>query len=130
MALHSVISVNFSPDGKIFATGSWDHTARLWDAIKGSPSKTLIGHTGSVESVSFTPDGQTLASASRDETIRLWDVETGNLLKTLKWHGHNVLSASFSPNGQDARQWQCERWDSFMGCQNRQTFENPQRTCE
>ena len=42
--------------------GSSDETVRLRDASTRRLSKTLIGHTSSVNSVYFSPDGKTLAS--------------------------------------------------------------------
>ena len=35
----SVQAVAFSPDGKTVLTGSWDKTARLWDAATGQPHR-------------------------------------------------------------------------------------------
>ena len=36
----------FSPDGHRLATGSDDHTVRLWDAATGQPvGQPLTGHT-------------------------------------------------------------------------------------
>lgn len=71
-----VISVSFSPDGQILASGGRDGTVRgtvrLWDAKTGEHLHTLTGHTAWVWSVSFSPDGQTLASGSGDGTVRLW----------------------------------------------------------
>jgi len=56
------------------ATGSSDHTIKLWDALIGhSVGDPFKGHHGSVESVVFSLDGRHIASGSEDHTIRLWD---------------------------------------------------------
>ena len=41
---HWVMSVAFSPDGKILASGSRDNTVRLWDAHSYSQISTLYEH--------------------------------------------------------------------------------------
>ncbi len=69
-----VKSVSFSSDGKTIASGSGDHTIRLWDVGTGKNLHILTRHKNSVVSVSFSPDGQTLGSGSFDKTIRLWRV--------------------------------------------------------
>jgi WD40 repeat protein/tetratricopeptide (TPR) repeat protein len=90
-------SVSFSPDGKTIASGSADHTIKLW-AVAGEELQTLHGHQDIVLSVSFSPDGKTIASASADHTIKLWTV-AGKELQTLHGHQDIVLSVSFSPDG-------------------------------
>jgi len=95
-----VLCGTFSPDGKIFASGSLDHTIKLRDVASGEELKTLRGHTGDVNSVAFSPDGKTLASGSFDMTIKLWDVVSGQTSKTLSGHTNSVRSVAFSPDGQ------------------------------
>src|ERR1700694_3391998 len=85
-----VMSVAFSPDGRILATGSRDATIRLWDTSTGHLLRTLVGHMGRVTRVEFSSDGQALVSESlagqsnaemdADGTDRLWQVQTGRLL--------------------------------------------------
>jgi WD40 repeat protein len=64
-----VNAVAFSPDGHTLASGSSDHTTRLWNI----PFGLLTGHTDTVKGVAFSPDGHTLATGSDDQTVRLWD---------------------------------------------------------
>src|SRR4051794_12096558 len=75
-----VISVAFSPDGKVLATGSFDNTIKLWDFPAGKELRILKGHTGQVYGVAYNKDGSVLASGSADKTIRTWAPQDGKSL--------------------------------------------------
>ncbi|MEV8637555.1 helix-turn-helix domain-containing protein [Streptosporangium sp. NPDC051023] len=63
---NAVSAVVFSPDGHTLATGSYDHTIRLWDL----PGPILIPGTRPDR---FTSDGRVLVAQDRG-TARWWDV--------------------------------------------------------
>ena len=94
-----ILSVAFSPDGKLLATGDSNGEIRLWQVADGKQVLTCKGHTNWVVSLAFNSDGSTLASGSSDCTVRLWDVSTGRCLYTLREHSHEVWSVTFSPDG-------------------------------
>jgi len=94
-----VSSVAFSPNGRMLATGSEDHTARLWEVATGKELAVLRSHEG-VLSVAFSPDGRTLATGSSDDTARLWEVTKGTQIAELHVAlATSVFSVAFSPDG-------------------------------
>jgi len=93
-----IVSLAFSPDGQLLASGSLNGTVRLWDWRTGQLVRTLSGHSDIVTSLSFTPDGQTLASSSGDDTIRFWNVNSG-VQEYIIEAEQAVMKIAFSPDG-------------------------------
>ena len=89
----------FSPDGKTVQTGSYDGTARLWEASSGQPIGAPMVHHGRVISVAYGPDGKTVLTGSDDKTARLWEASSGQPIGAPMQHHGGVLSVAFSPDG-------------------------------
>jgi len=96
--LSTVLSVAFSPDGQMLATGDVNGEVCLRLVNNGEKILSLQAHRDWIWSVPFSPNGQILASCS--ETIKLWDVRTGQCLKTLQGSANLIWSVAFSPDGQ------------------------------
>jgi WD40 repeat protein len=97
--LESVLTVAFSPDGSRVATGSFDGTARFWNASTGKPFTEPLRHNGPVRAVSFSPDGSLLATGSLDGSVRIWHAGNGQLLGWPLLHLGDVTSVAFSSDG-------------------------------
>lgn len=92
-----VLSVNYAPDGKTIAFGTFDSVLIL-DTETGALIRSLPipNHVGDL---AFSPDGKFLATASDDHKIRLWRTDTFELVATLTGHAHYVNGAAFSSDG-------------------------------
>jgi WD40 repeat protein len=97
---HGVVAgAAISPDGRLVATGSWDHSAKIWDAQTGRALRKLVGHAAPINSVEFSSDGAELLTASDDGTAVLWEVESGKPVRVLRGHTARILSAAYSSDG-------------------------------
>jgi WD40 repeat protein len=95
-----VTSVAFSPGSTLLASGSFDHTIRVWSTATGEELRVLTGHNRPISSVAFSPDGTRLASGSWDGTARIWNTANGEELLTLPVvSGEWVRAVTFSPDG-------------------------------
>ncbi|RWR89437.1 protein SLOW WALKER 1 [Cinnamomum micranthum f. kanehirae] len=78
----------------LFATGSYDHSVRLWDVRGASPSKPVIEftHGNPVENVLFLPSGGLIATAGGN-CVKIWDViGGGRLVHTVESHNKTVTA--------------------------------------
>src|SRR5262245_9711716 len=94
-----VYPVAYSPDGQWIASGSWDGTVRLWDALTGEACASLRPG-GIVRALAFSPDSTWLVTGGgADGRLQVWDVATAQLRGTIKGPGGPVASVAVRPDG-------------------------------
>ncbi|XP_074556976.1 THO complex subunit 3-like isoform X3 [Curcuma longa] len=76
-----VHSVAWNCPGTKLASGSVDHTARVWNIDAHGHGKVkdieLKGHTDSVDQLCWDPkDPDVVATAAGDKTVRFWDARS------------------------------------------------------
>jgi len=90
----------FSPDGKIFATGTTAGTIQLWEVYgpNKKPVYTFPGNAGNVGSLAFSLDGKMLFSTDGDlgaNAVKVWQMDEGKLIDNIP-QGGKMLGAAVS----------------------------------
>ncbi|CAH9101833.1 unnamed protein product [Cuscuta epithymum] len=97
-----VLSVAWSPDGRLIACGSMDGTISVFDVSRAKFLHFLEGHCMPVRSLVFSPslhDSRMLFSASDDGHVHVYDALGKALIMPLSGHSSWVLSVDVSPDG-------------------------------
>jgi len=98
---------NFSPDGKMLATGSWSGLCKLWSVPDGNCIRTLKGHNERVGAIVFHPQSTisldksaaNMVSCGVDGVIQLWNLEEDAPIGKVEGHEERVSSLAFHPSG-------------------------------
>uniref|UniRef100_A0A671PKA1 Peroxin-7 n=1 Tax=Sinocyclocheilus anshuiensis TaxID=1608454 RepID=A0A671PKA1_9TELE len=80
----------------LVVSGSWDHTAKVWDPERCQLVSSLQGHEGVIYSTIWSPHiPACFASASGDGTLRVWDVKAGSCRLAVPAHKTEILSCDW-----------------------------------
>lgn len=112
--------LEFSPDGKILATGSDDaHGIRLWDFSSGRFLKSLPYGGLGLDEIRFSPDGKRIAATVRRNQVHLFDVDLGTKLFDGA-HSDCITELAFTTDGRylisggndaSVRVWDTQKWN-------------------
>ena len=119
-----VRQIHINAEATLVASGSSDHTVRIWDLTSKKEVARMVGHTHVVECVAFTSSkadraiakalqkdkaapvsldkkgGSHVISGSRDLSIRIWLVQTGECIQLFTGHDNWVRAVVVQPLGQ------------------------------
>lgn len=99
-----VTSLDFSPDGKLLASGGGDPSRagelKLWNVADGTLARDLPeAHSDTVLGLDFSPDGKLLASCGSDKFIKVFQVAEGKFVRSFEGHTHHVLGVRWRADG-------------------------------
>lgn len=81
-----VTSLAFAPSvaaEPVLASGSWDHTVRLWNVYSNKALVEPLAHSTDVLAVAFRPDGKQVCAATLNGALNVWDVKDGEQVATI-----------------------------------------------
>jgi len=115
-----VTNVCCSLDGKYIASGSEDHSAKIWDTTTWKLVRTLqekIPNYYNINHLCFSPNSKQIAFGSGNY-IKIWDIQTADLINSFD-NNDSPTSICFSPNGEQiasgGNQINVKIWDTKSG---------------
>jgi len=99
-----VLSLAFSPDGKLLAAGGGEASRSGQLTIWNVADATLVrefpdAHSDTVYGLEFSADGKFLASAAADKFVKVFDVASGKFVRAFEGHTHHVMDVSWKGDG-------------------------------
>ena len=91
-----ISEIRFSPDGRMFATASYDDSVRIYSCDSPTNTTHILSHDGDVSDLEFV-NNQLLVTAGQDDRLRVWNTTTGKLERELAGHTGTVRAIEASP---------------------------------
>jgi WD40 repeat protein len=96
------VSLAFSPDGVLLASGHVDGAVHLWNMATGEEVPVKLRHDASVTALAFCPDSSVLATGGLDSNLKLWETDaalSGEARRTLHRQPAAVTAVSYAGSG-------------------------------
>ena len=118
-------AIKFAPNGKIFASASYDKTIKIFELNNENNNfnmiHNLVGHKKGVTDISFSPYAKILASCGTDKLIKMWNLVDFTCLNTYEGHLSSVLKIDWIYRGTHLISGGC---DGLIKLWNVKTSEN------
>ncbi|KAL3617829.1 hypothetical protein CASFOL_038150 [Castilleja foliolosa] len=95
-----VTALALSPNSSCLASGSLDHSVKLYKFPSGEFETNITRFTLPIRAVAFNKAGSILAAAGDDEGIKLVNTIDGTIARVLKGHKGPVTSLAFDPKNE------------------------------
>ncbi|EIW66132.1 hypothetical protein TREMEDRAFT_72445 [Tremella mesenterica DSM 1558] len=94
-----ILSIRFSPNGKLLAVALLDTTVKLFftDTLKFFLS--LYGHRLPVLSMDISDDNKLLVTCGADKSVKIWGLDFGDCHRSLYAHDESVMSVRWEKGG-------------------------------
>ncbi|KAL0430000.1 UNVERIFIED_CONTAM: hypothetical protein Sradi_0626000 [Sesamum radiatum] len=95
-----VTALALSPNSTCLASGSLDHSVKLYKFPGGDFETNITRFTLPIRAVAFNKSGTILAASGDDEGIKLVNTIDGTIARVLKGHKGSVTSLAFDPKSE------------------------------
>jgi WD40 repeat protein len=123
-----VTALDFSPDGKLLATGGGEPSRsgqlKLFHVADGQLAAEIKdAHSDVIYGLAFSPDGKQLASCGADRFAKVFDLQSSKIVRAFEGHTHHVLGVTWRADGRllatSGADLAIKIWDAKTGDQQR-----------
>ena len=90
-----VLSVRYSPNGKLLAVALLDSTVKVFYADTLKFFLSLYGHKLPVLAMDVSADSKLLVTCSADKNVKIWGLDFGDCHRSLFAHDESVMQVAF-----------------------------------
>ena len=118
-----VLSVKFTPNGKLLLVALLDSTVKVYFADTLKFFLSLYGHKLPVLTMDVSSDSTLLVTGSADKNIKIWGLDYGDCHKSIFAHDDSVMSVAFVPDthyfftaGKDklVKYWDADKFEHLL----------------
>ncbi|XP_047329703.1 protein ENHANCER OF LHP1 1 [Impatiens glandulifera] len=95
--LDGITAISLSPNSTCLASGSIDHSVKLYKFPSGEFETNITRFTLPIRALAFNSSGTMLAAAGDDDGIKLINTIDGTIARLLKGHRGSVTGLAFDP---------------------------------